>query len=243
MIMGACLLITGGTLSASTIAVYGTGDLAGSTTLQAAGGIDGNFTLISCPGGNTNCVSNGSGGSNAYVVQNAFPIAPNGPWIADSATSQWIGPDLNGDEGTQVNNPNLDAVGVYDYRETFTLTGFNLATVVLTGDWAVDNTSTIELNGIALTGTGQSITNPIGFNTLTSFTINSGFSQGVNTLDFLVTNAPPINGSNNPTGLRVDLSGTGTLGQTTVPEPASFAFVGLGLAGLGLLPLRQRRRS
>jgi hypothetical protein len=45
-----------------------------------------------------------------------------------------------------------------------------------------------------------------GFASFTPFTVNSGFIAGVNTLDFVVNNAPFA--GTNPTGLRVEISGT-----------------------------------
>ena len=44
-----------------------------------------------------------------------------------------------------------------------------------------------------------------GFDSATNFSISSGFAAGLNTLDFVVNNA---GSSPNPTGLRVEISGT-----------------------------------
>ena len=54
-----------------------------------------------------------------------------------------------------------------------------------------------------MNGASSGNTSP-GFGSLASFTITSGLIAGVNTLDFIVTNAPT---TPNPTGLRVDLKG------------------------------------
>jgi hypothetical protein len=59
--------------------------------------------------------------------------------------------------------------------------------------------------------------------------INSGFINGVNTLDFIVNN------DGGPTGLRVELSGT----SSVAPEPTSLLLIGAGFVCLGLL----RRKS
>jgi uncharacterized protein (TIGR03437 family) len=97
------------------------------------------------------------------------------------------------------------------YRETFDLTGFDLSTVVLSGSFAIDDQSgSISLNGVTAGPTSKS------FSSLTPFTLSSGFVQGKNTIDFLVTNGP-TGGIYNPTGLIVELSGTGTLAATGPP--------------------------
>jgi hypothetical protein len=57
---------------------------------------------------------------------------------------------------------------------------------------------------IRLNGTSTGITAG-GFSGWSSFTITSGFVAGLNTLDFVVVNT---GSSPNPTGLRVELSGT-----------------------------------
>src|SRR5258708_2997504 len=64
------------------------------------------------------------------------------------------------------------------------------------------------LNGVQVAVTGSS------FSAFTSFTIGSGFLAGTNTLDFVVNNG---GSSPNPTGLRVDLSGT----ASTSTQPAT----------------------
>jgi hypothetical protein len=61
----------------------------------------------------------------------------------------------------------------------------------------------------------------IGFST---FSISNGFLPGVNTLDFSVFNGPNGNSNGppgNPTGLRVELSGT----ANPVPTPATWAIL------------------
>ena len=56
------------------------------------------------------------------------------------------------------------------------------------------------------------------------FSISSGLQPGINTLDFLVNN------DDGPIGLRVEMRGT----ASQAPQPASFALLGLGIAGLAL---------
>jgi hypothetical protein len=208
----ACALMTSGAVSATVIyGVCGTGFTNGSCgTLAADGATDGNFTL-------TTAVE--TAGPAAFVVsETGFPIGSHN-WMADSALGKWIGP-----HSPEVN----DAPGTYTYTETFDLTAYILSSVVLTGGFASDNSATIKLNGAG------SFPTSAGFTSLTSFTINSGFVAGINTLTFIVTNGPGTTG--NPTGLIVNLSGAGT---QIAPEPASLAFVGFGLAVFGLLSRRR----
>jgi hypothetical protein len=213
LLLSACVTVASGSLSASVIfGVCGSGFTNGSCgTLAADGATDGNFTLSTAVE---------IAGPGALVVsQTGFPIGSHN-WIADSALGKWIGP-----HSPEVN----DAPGAYTYTETFDLTGYNLATVVLTGAFASDNSAVVTLNGSGTLATSA------GFTSLTGFTISTGFVAGLNTIAFVVTNAAGTTG--NPTGLIVDLSGAGT---QIAPEPAPMAFVGLGLAAFGFLSLRRR---
>jgi hypothetical protein len=174
------------------ISVFGTGHVAGGPGLAKYGTVDGHFTLVSCPAGA--CVSNDNGGYDAFVTltgQYPFP-----PWHKDTSSARWIGPANGGDEET------VDPPGVYQYQETLDLTGFDLATVVLKGSFATDNSGYIQLNGVTIGPTNSS------YASLTKFSITSGFIHGINTLDFFVTNGP-TGGNFNPTGLFVELSGLG----------------------------------
>ena len=68
--------------------------------------------------------------------------------------------------------------------------------------------------------------------------MNSGFLDGVNTLDFVVENSNLFG----PTGLRVEMTGTADAAAVPggVPEPATWAMMLMGFGGLGAL-LRRRR--
>jgi PEP-CTERM motif len=136
-------------------------------------------------------------------------------WVGDNALSAWIGPNNN----AQAFGP----PGIYDYRTTFDLTGLVPGTATLLGRWSMDDLGVdILINGVS---TGNTAPDP-GFTGFFSFSINSGFVAGVNTLDFVVNN-DDVEGAN-PTGLRVEVSGT----AAATPEPASLVLFGAGFAGL-----------
>jgi hypothetical protein len=172
-------------------------------------GVDNNRNAL--PDGSTDphyalIVNPDSASPNAIVEDStAFPIV-TGPWVANTATSKWIGPRLNtaAAAGLAVGN------GTYVYRTTFDLTGLDLATIVITGTWATDNAGlNIRINGV-----DAGITSP-DFLAFYPFTINAGnatFINGVNTLDFVVQNSDAAAGY---TGLRVaNLRGTASLPST-----------------------------
>jgi hypothetical protein len=164
--------------------------------LLATGAVDPHYTLP------TN-IDNPQ--SNSAIVQDdtVWPIVA-GPWLANSELSKWIGPRV--DPGTNT----LD--GNYVYRTTLDLTGYDPASVVLSGNWASDNSLELFINGVS-TGLTQS-----GFGALAAFSTSGGFKTGVNQIDFHVNNgAPP-----GPTGLRVEgLAATGAKsGAGTQPKMA-----------------------
>jgi len=125
-------------------------------------------------------------------VVTLVPGFPVGPWIAEGPLSKWV--SLNRLSGNVID-------GNYTFRTTFDLTGFDPSKARIQGKWSVDNTGV----DIVLNGTPLGLSNNAGFGGFTEFTIESGFAGGVNTLDFIVFNAPP---NANPAGLRVEMTGT-----------------------------------
>lgn len=149
------------------------------------------------------------------IVQDstAFPIV-GGPWIANSATSVWIGPRFE---------TSAAAGGDYDYEIEVNLTGFDPTTAFIAGSWATDNTAVLLLNGAA---TG--VQNAGDFGNLSSFRIESGFLSGVNKLVFRVNNASP-----GYTGLRVDNLRGGAKRGTVTNDPRMVTQPVGGLALVG----------
>jgi hypothetical protein len=197
------VLAVGSNVSAAAISVFNTGVDALKNPL-ADGAVDPHYTLIASDDASFP-------GPNALVV-NSAPV-PLG-WLGSSSTSKWIAPQA--DQSVMGG----DSLGSYIYRTTFDLTNLDPASATLTGNWATDNIGVVFLNG-----NYAGATNLAGPSVYTAFNIASGFTSGINTLDFLVVN----NGTSaNPTGLRVEISGT----ANNIPEPATAVLAVLGMLGL-----------
>lgn len=143
----------------------------------AEGAVDPHWRLIDNP----------DTGSNDAIVEGALP----GAWMANTTTSQWVGPQLN-----TVGS----AIGIYTYRTTIDLTDRDPSTVIIEGRWATDNTGrAIRVNGVAT----ANLPNTAQFASWTAFTLDgqqSQFVAGPNTLEFVVENEAAIG----YTGLRVE---------------------------------------
>ena len=117
-------------------------------------------------------------------------------WLVNTASSQWI----------SVKHPNGGPNGWYRYRTTFDLTGFDLATVSLSISVAFDNLmDDILLNGSSyMTQLFDQIFGPFGtgYTQWHSNTLQEGFIEGENSLDFVVNNTGTY------TGFRAEISGT-----------------------------------
>jgi len=186
----------------------------------AVGSVDPHYQLISYPAG--------SGfNSNSYVADTSqAPI--NGAWVNPGTNARWIGPTTN-----VVTMPSATTTGEYIYQTNFVLTGFDPTSAVITGQWTVDDTSLgIVLNGNDM---GNSISGTGAFSSLKSFTLNTGFITGLNTLQFKVTNAV-VPDPTNPSGLVVIMTGT----ANPVPEPASVISIAVGV---GIVLMRKRFRK
>lgn len=165
---------------------------------------DTHYSIISGPLTGTAFVRTSAGG---------FPIPP---WIGDNSTSAWLSSSAN----------NTTPIGVYTYQTTFTLSGLDVSTAFITGQWAADNFG----KDILINGVSTGITTP-GFSSFSPFNINSGFVSGINTLDFITEDTGA------PGGFRVEM--VGTTGTATAPAPGAFWLLGSGL--IGLVATRRKR--
>ncbi|MBI2927724.1 MAG: immunoglobulin domain-containing protein [Verrucomicrobia bacterium] len=145
--------------------------------------VDPHYTLTVSP-------DPGFPGPEARTLNPGFPV---GPWLAEGPNSRWIAPRAQQSTG---NEP-----GDYTYRTTFDLTGFDHTKAMITGKWSSDNGGV----DILLNDANLGWSNPAQFGAFTDFSITEGFVAGINTLEFIVNNAPP---GVNPTGLRVEMFGT-----------------------------------
>lgn len=167
--------------------LFSTG-LDSNSVVLAGGSIDPHYTLVQS-------ADTTFTGPDAIVVSE---IAA-GYWTAQSATSAWIAPSSN---QMYPGATPCNAAGTYVYRTTFDLTGFDLASATIAGQWGADNIGVdVRLNGVSL-GIAAS-----GYAPLTPFAIASGFVPGINTLEFELTDYGC------PNGLRVELSGTALLAR------------------------------
>ncbi len=165
----------------------------------------------------------------------ALKMIAHPAWVPNSATSAWIGPYVN--PATTAHG------GIYKYSYQLDLTGYDPASVVITGRWSSDNQSAMFVN-ISLNNTPVSSIPDYAFQYWWTFTLNSGFVSGLNSLEFHVVNQDvgpggiPGQNTGNPTGLRVEFLEGNAL---PIPEPVFFQFGALaGMGALGLLRLRRK---
>lgn len=122
------------------------------------------------------------------VNSTGFPF--DGHWLPNNERSKWIAPRT--DAG------NFNSIGTYIYRIQFDLSKFKSNTAVIYGLWSSDNNGLDILVNNKSTGYYTPIEAYYG---MFPFEIKSGFTDGINTIDFVVYNV------NAPTGLRVEIIG------------------------------------
>lgn len=162
--------------------LYNTG-VANDGALLPASTVDSHYRLIESPDAEYP-------GPDTFTLEPGFPRLDRGWPKAPVRAGSPAGPPGHGQRGRQLHLP-------HDLRST----GFDPAKARMAGKWTSDNSGLdIVINGTSL-GLGQGG----DFGAFTDFVIESGFVEGVNTLDFLVNNAGD---AVNPAGLRVELLGT-----------------------------------
>lgn len=212
----ALALLAASSASAQIPTLYNTGvDAAGSPL--APGAVDPhykayNFTTVGSPGSLV---------GQAELINNGYQFCG---CYAQNPTSRWIWANATGN-GDQAHYNTM-------FRTTFDLTGYDLTTVSINVSMAADNLiAGVYLNGLTL---GQSWPT---YNPFYTFTIASGFTNGINTLDFYAQDQGP------PAGFNAYYSSRGSLAPptTTTPEPASMVLIATGLAGV--FGVARRRRN
>lgn len=153
-----------------------------------------------------------------YVVNNGL--------YAQNPTSNYIAIDPVDGDGTYVVN----------FHTEFTLpANADLSTVLIAGNWSVDN----AVNDLLINGVSTGLTR-LDYSSFEAFTLPTGsYVTGLNTLDFVMEN------QGGPGALNVyftDRSFGVTLVATATPEPGSVALlIGVGPSGVSLL--RRKRRK
>ena len=152
-----------------------TGALAGGDLVPARGN-DYGYLLVSAPAG----VPLGP----ARVKWEASCLAADGCSMPcglykNSPYAQWIGPN---------DDPcDFAPCGVFQYRQTFSLTGLDPASAKIDGWCTSDGSVQIQLNGVLATNIAYNSGAPI-YDRRIYFTVTNGFMAGLNSLDFLVDN-------------------------------------------------------
>ena len=171
--------------------IYSTG-VNGDLSLAADGSIDLHWILGSS-------VDGGAPGPDAYVINAGDSPVP--PWLSAGPSSKWIAPSPTQNVG--------NAEGNYTYQTFFDLTGVDMCTFRLVGQFTVDNSVVdIVVNGLSQSISGGS------FTAWQYFALTNGFLPGANTVDFVINNAPA---TPNPTALRVDLAGLVSIRNIVAP--------------------------
>lgn len=138
-------------------------------------------------------------GTNVLAIQN------HSAWLANDATSSWIGP-------TNPGTLNINQ-GAYYFQTAFSLDGFLPSTVSISARVGVDN----QLTNVMINGAPTGIYHA-GFDAFGGpFTIPSGFVSGRNTLEFRTLNDGT---SPNPGAFRAALTSSGLQVNTNNPLPA-----------------------
>ena len=202
------------------VGLYSTGLTSDGSAVGTVGGAEANWLV---------------NGGTAYITQDGqYPFGPT-EWVPNSTSvpgSQWISPQASYGAGSEA--PTDTPGGTFTYTLSFDLTGYDPGSASFSYRVAGDDyISSVTLNGNSIPGASI----PPQYNALSGvFTVNSGFVAGVNTSTVLVPNSASETG--NPSGFRLEVTES-NVELSQVPEPATFALVGLALAAI---PVLRRRR-
>jgi len=206
--------------NADSISVFSTG-VDSSSNLLAPASVDPHYVWSYGAG------TVGNFGDPYNPATSTFFSAPNYP-TTFSANAAYVTPVSAPDAGNagfwNVENPHAESISFnnigggggdvpFTYETTFDLTGLDPSTASIDLTWFVDDWGVIALNGNVL---------DIGPGT---FSIDSDFVSGINTLDFVTYNG------GGPGGISVQIN-SADADPAPVPEPATLVMVGLGVSAL-----------
>jgi hypothetical protein len=185
---------------------------------------------------NGNVLSPGSSDPHWTVTSSADTrLSPPAAAVVQLNHPAWLANDPVGGPGSSwvgILNPGNTNVspGNYTIRTTFDLAGLVPDSAIIEMLIAADNSiQNVTINGNNVPGViGSPFSGPLD----DTFSITDGFVEGVNTLEVTWRNS---GSSNNPGGVRVELSGT----ASAIPEPSGV--VGLGTLLAAVLLGRVRR--
>lgn len=149
-----------------------------------------------------------------YVVDGPGIAAKQSAVVLSSPPGAYYTPTDSGWIWINANGLGSGSGDEFTFQMQFDLTGFDPATVIITGAWGVDNNGTILLNGSippAGSGTFSMLGDAVSsFASEHAFTISGGFQGQLNRLEVRVGNFGAAS-ANNPAGLNVTkLKITGT---------------------------------
>jgi len=192
-----------------------------STGLYANGSVIGSGDVADAhwtQSGNTLGVNAGAALTTFPDNADYYPAGYWGGWVPEGPSSSYPDSDWIAADPLNANDN-----GVGTYSRTFSLTGYNLSTVSLTGSWTLDDGGILLLNGTQIGGFIDG-----DWGTLVPVSVPTGsplFQQGSNTLQIIINST-----DNYLEGVRFQGSVSGSL-ASAVPEPTTI----VGLFGVGLM--------
>jgi hypothetical protein len=186
----------------------------------------------------TNLPNNDTDGTNVDGAYSSFPTTGFAQAAARSTAVNWIANIASGSNGTSVRQWTF-----FVFRQTFDLTGYDASTAVLKFRWGADDTGEVFADRgswtpkYSLNTTAESalVDGTAGYYQLGSEVTVTGFQPGFNTLYFFVE------GNGITDGMTLQTSSfTASAIDGQIPEPKTYALLGVGLALMGWAALGRK---